>query len=220
VSATRQLEVDAARLVRWVTGFEQRHGASQVVTAPEQLSLTAADGSTAVCRVPFPPMTPSSVTDGAQSPAVDAAGAVAGHAAIPRQVLAVLVRRGGYACVVLAGDRVEVSKVGSRYVQSRTAAGGWSQQRFARRRENQAAGLVGAAVEVAVRLLVPAAGTAQLLVTGGDRSLVEDALADRRLAALRTVPRGIHLDVPDPKAALVADLARRLRIVRIAITET
>jgi hypothetical protein len=34
-------------------------------------------------------------------------------------------------------------KVGTRYVQSRTAAGGWSQQRFARRRDNQADELVG-----------------------------------------------------------------------------
>ncbi len=65
----------------------------------------------------------------------------------------VLVRRGGYAVGVGSGDRLTSHKVGSRYVQSRTAAGGWSQQRFARRRANQADGLVGAAVEHAVRLL-------------------------------------------------------------------
>ena len=54
---------------------------------------------------------------------------------------------------VASGDRLTAHKVGTRYVQSRTAAGGWSQQRFARRRANQADGLVGAAVEHAVRLL-------------------------------------------------------------------
>ena len=51
------------------------------------------------------------------------------------------------------GGRLTAHKVGTRYVQSRTAAGGWSQQRFARRRANQADGLVGAAAEHAVRLL-------------------------------------------------------------------
>ena len=55
----------------------------------------------------------------------------------------VLVRRGGYAVGVASGDRLTAHKVGTRYVQSRTAAGGWSQQRFARRRANQADGLVG-----------------------------------------------------------------------------
>ena len=41
---------------------------------------------------------------------------------------------------VAEGDRLVASKVDSYYVQGRTAAGGWSQQRFARRRENQATG--------------------------------------------------------------------------------
>jgi Actinobacteria/chloroflexi VLRF1 release factor len=213
--ATRRLEVDADRLQRWVNGFAERHGAVSASLDPERLSLTAADGSTAVCRVPFPPL-------GGPHPAAGTAGELAGrvaaHAARPHRVLAVLVRRGGYACAVLEGDRVHASKVGSRYVQSRTAAGGWSQQRFARRRQNQAAELVGAVVEVALRVLVPHAG-AGLLVTGGDRALADEVLADRRLSALLRLPRGPHLEVPDPKAGLVADLPRRLRLVRIALTE-
>jgi hypothetical protein len=221
VTATRYVEVDAVRLVRWVAGFEQRHGPAAVSHDTEQLSLTATDGSTALCRIPFPPFSDRSARPAgdAGSEAVQLAGAVQEHAVRGRTVLAVLVRRGGYACAVLDGDRVAASKVGTRYVQSRTAAGGWSQQRFARRRENQAAGLVGSVVEVSLRLLVPAAAGAQHLVTGGDRSLVEDVLADRRLAALAAVRRGPHLEIPDPKSDLVADLARRLRLVRIAITD-
>ena len=43
-------------------------------------------------------------------------------------------RRGGYAVGLASGGGFTASKVGSRHVQSRTAAGGWSQQRFARRR--------------------------------------------------------------------------------------
>ena len=55
-----------------------------------------------------------------------------------------LLRRGGYAVALAAEDGLLAHKVGSRHVQSRTAAGGWSQQRFARRRGNQADALVGA----------------------------------------------------------------------------
>ncbi|MGL5852830.1 MAG: Vms1/Ankzf1 family peptidyl-tRNA hydrolase, partial [Phycicoccus sp.] len=66
----------------------------------------------------------------------------------------VLVRRGGYAVGVAAGGRLATHKVGTRYVQSRTAAGGWSQQRFARRRANQADELVGATADVAARIVL------------------------------------------------------------------
>ena len=66
---------------------------------------------------------------------------------------------------VASGGRL-TSKVGSRYVQSRTAAGGWSQQRFARRREGQAKELVRGAA-AAVR---PLTGTRRrgATVLGGD----------------------------------------------------
>ena len=46
------------------------------------------------------------------------------------------------------------SKVGSGYVQGRTKAGGWSQQRFARRRANQAHALWNDAADVAARILL------------------------------------------------------------------
>lgn len=66
----------------------------------------------------------------------------------------ILVRRGGYAVGRVRGGKLLLHKVGTRYVQSRTAAGGWSQQRYARRRDNQADELVGAVVEHAARILV------------------------------------------------------------------
>ena len=57
-----------------------------------------------------------------------------------------LLRRGGYGVGRASqGGALAASKVGTRYVQSRTAAGGWSQHRFARRRDNQAAGLIDTA---------------------------------------------------------------------------
>src|SRR5699024_5847396 len=79
---------------------------------------------------------------------------------VPREIAVVLLRRGGYAIgLAHVGENgrreLRAHKSGTRYVQSRTAAGGWSQQRFARRRENQAEGLVRAAADHAVRVLAP-----------------------------------------------------------------
>ena len=64
-----------------------------------------------------------------------------------------LIRRGGYAVGLARGAAFAESKVGKRHVQSRTAAGGWSQQRFARRRGNQADELVRAVTEHTLRIL-------------------------------------------------------------------
>ncbi len=129
----------------------------------------------------------------------------------------ILVRRGGYAVGVGSGPRLTAHKVGSRYVQSRTAAGGWSQQRFARRRANQADGLVGAAVEHAVRLLtgIHPAGA----VLGGDKALVAILLQDPRLAGIRELPRRELYDLPDPRLEVLVKALERGRAVRVTIEE-
>jgi len=218
--------VDAARLARWCQGFAERHGGPPVVTRQgARVVLTAPDGATAALLPGFPlpaGVPPDVAADatgtgpGRPDPAGDAAAAVAGWAAAPRRCAVVLVRRGGYACAVVDGRRVVVSKVGTRYVQGRTAAGGWSQQRFARRRDNQAKALVEAVVGVAARLLVDA--SAQWLVTGGDRPLVEDVLRDRRLAPVAALPRGPHLALGDPRADVLRALADLMARVRIDLT--
>ena len=77
-------------------------------------------------------------------------------------------------------------------IRDSTKAGGQSQQRFARRRDNQARQAYEAAAGHAVRLL---AGT-PVLVTGGDHGAVEAVLADARLGS-RVVGR--WLPVPDPR---------------------
>jgi hypothetical protein len=129
----------------------------------------------------------------------------------------VLVRRGGYAVGLARRGALTAHKVGSRYVQSRTAAGGWSQQRFARRRGNQADALVGAVAEHVVRLVV-GAGAAGLIL-GGDRALAGHVLEDPRLASLRDLPRRDLYDLPDPSFALLGRALERGRAVRIAIDE-
>jgi peptide subunit release factor 1 (eRF1) len=130
----------------------------------------------------------------------------------------VLVRRGGYAVGLADATGVlTASKVGTRHVQSRTAAGGWSQQRFARRRGNQADELVRAVAEHAHRLVprgIPAG-----VVLGGDRALVRAVLDDDRLEFLGTLPARELYDLPDPRRSVLEDAVRRGRAVRVTIEE-
>jgi hypothetical protein len=172
------------------------------------VSLTAADGARAECEVPFPPLA------GEPSPA----GLVA-HALSDRRVGVLLVRLGGYAAGIFEGTTLATSKVGSRQVHGRSAAGGWSQQRFARRREGQVKVALDEAAEVAARILVPAVAGLAGIVTGGDARAVAAVLQDRRLAALRPLVTGRVLDVTDPRLAVLADTPRLFRAVRIRVVD-
>ncbi len=111
----------------------------------------------------------------------------------------------------LAGETVVESKTGQRHVQGRTKAGGQSQQRFARRRDNQARVAYEAAAEHAARIL----GGVPLLVTGGDHAAVEAVLADRRLAGLVVVPP--FLAVPDPRRSVLDQAILDAGNVRISV---
>ncbi|NJC70399.1 hypothetical protein HC031_11850 [Planosporangium thailandense] len=199
----RWVEVAPERLARWLAGFRERHG--EVVLRPlaDGLEIAAADGEVAECHLVV-------------GAATDLDGLVA-EALRPRRLGLLLVRRGGYGVGVAAGSELTASKVGSRYVQSRTAAGGWSQQRFARRRDNQARAAAGDTAEVAQRMLVPAAGTLDALVAGGDRRLVDEVLSDPRLAPLRALCAERFLDVPDPKLAVLRSAVVAARSVRIRL---
>ena len=143
---------------------------------------------------------------------------VVGREDFPHDPLAVLlVRRGGYAVGLARGAAFAESKVGKRHVQSRTAAGGWSQQRFARRRGNQADELVRAVAEHTLRILPR--GIPRGLVVGGDKALVRAVLDDPRLAHLDDLPRRELYDLPDPRRAVLEDALRRGRAVRVTIED-
>ena len=128
-----------------------------------------------------------------------------------------LVRRGGYAVGLARGAGFAESKVGKRHVQSRTAAGGWSQQRFARRRGNQADELVRAVAEHTLRILPR--GIPRGLVVGGDKALVRAVLDDPRLAHLDALPRRELYDLPDPRRDVLEDALKRGRAVRVTIED-
>lgn len=203
--STRIVSVPAARLPRWIDGFAERHGGSIQRLTDGVLQLEGADGAAATITPPY--------TVVATDPGEFAAAAQR----IPRTGV-ILIRRGGFAAAIVEGDAVIASDVGKRHVQGRTAAGGWSQQRFARRRDKQVHELVDAAAEYAARVIVPALPV-DYLATGGDKPLGEDVLTDSRLRQLTTIPRGPHLDVPDPRRDVVASLPERLSTCRIALVD-
>jgi peptide subunit release factor 1 (eRF1) len=141
------------------------------------------------------------------------------HVAAPRRVGVLLVRLGGYAAGVFEGRELVSSKVGSRPVHGRAAAGGWSQQRFARRREGQARVALEAAADAAVAVLLPVVSTLDAVVTGGDRQALRAVLGDVRLAALESLVSARVLDVPDPKAKVLRESIEAALAVRVRITD-
>jgi peptide subunit release factor 1 (eRF1) len=137
----------------------------------------------------------------------------------PRRIGLVLARKAAVAVGIARAGVLEVSKIDTSYVQSRTAAGGWSQHRFARRRDNQAKAQAGDAADLVLRLLVPEASRLVTVVTGGDHKAVEAILADRRLAAVAALVAGRFLDVPEPRKAVLEAAAESARAVRVKITD-
>ncbi|ABY23719.1 conserved hypothetical protein [Renibacterium salmoninarum ATCC 33209] len=210
--AIRTAWVPATRLVGWVERFGLSHG-TPVLTETDPLSalhITTPDGTSALLTPPWP-------VDGRPGRGDDALSRLTSLASQSRTVAVLLIRRGGYAVGICRDGKVIASKVGSRYVQSRTAAGGWSQQRFARRRANQADAMIEAVAGHAA--LLPADGVEYVLL-GGDRtmaSLLIDEPVLHRLAKLNQLE---FMDVPDPKAKTLAEVAERVRSIRITVTDS
>jgi hypothetical protein len=209
----RTVDVAPERLHRWLAGFTERHGAVEWSVDGARMIFSAADGSRAIFEPAFPPLP-------ANWQAGDAAfDRFVEHATRPRAFGVLLVRLGGYAAGVFDGVEWTASKVGSRQVHGRSAAGGWSQHRFARRREGQVKVALDAAVEAAVRILVPVAPRLDAVVTGGDRQALRTVLGDVRLAAVAPLVVQRVLDVPDPKAKVLRDSLAACRAVRVTISE-
>ncbi len=207
------------RLGRWVASFGERHGTLAVEAGRLAVTFRAADGAAAECHPPFPPLPAPAGGTWPDGPA-DLAGLIAAHATADRTVGVFLVRLGGFAAGVFAGrpPRLVSSKVGTRLVHGRSAAGGTSQHRFARRRENQATAAVAAAVDTAVKVLVPYAERLDAVVLGGDRKAMSGARADPRLRPVMQNAVDRFLTVPDPRLAVLRDTPRLFLAVRIHLT--
>jgi hypothetical protein len=196
----RWVEISPERLRGWLDGFYGRHdGATE-----NGLTLTGASNGDVATLHP-----PPGVADPADLDALLAA------VARPPRIGLLLARKGALAVGVVEGADVSTSKVERFYVQGRTAAGGWSQQRYARRRDNQADAAAQKAAGVVAQVLLPHAPELRALVCGGDRAMVDAVLADRRLAPLVDLRHPHLLDTPEPRLEVLRDAAVAARKVRI-----
>lgn len=209
-SSVRTAYVPGGRLRGWVERFGEGHGGFQVRDDDDGLRLLADDGASALLQAPWP-------GDGRPGRGADALERLASLASQPRRLGLLLVRRGGYGVAVVSEGLVLASKVGSTYVQSRSAAGGQSQQRFARRRSNQADALVETVAGHALRVF--SGESFEYLVPGGDRALAGFVLEHPALKDYAGLPRLACLDAPDPKAAVLKKAAADACAVRIQVTD-
>ncbi len=304
---TRWLDVAPGRLPGWLESFADRHGGltgpprylrpGTAETDPGDQAISgsgwagrgstraeasvvvfrAADGATAECHVPFPPLpaAPASAAQASHDPAnskaarADAAPAgpartepasadpasaksasaasadaglasctpaskgladdeprasatrMAAHALADRTVGVLLVRLGGYAAGVFTGtdQHLAASKVGSRLVHGRSAAGGQSQRRFARRREKQASEALGAAADTAAAVFGPYNGRLDAVVLGGDKRAMSGLADDPRLRPFLDLAVDRFLTVPDPRLAVLKSTPRMFTAIRIRLTE-
>ena len=199
-------DIPPERLERWLGRWVERHG--EIVrqrSAPERLTLTAADGAVLECDPPFPPLSG------------DGVDALLAHVRRERVVGVLLVRLGGHAAGVFSGRRLVDSKVDSRFVKGRHRKGGSSQRRFERRREGQARLALEQAADTAARVLLPHRADLDAVVLGGDRPALREVLADVRLRPLRSLLTGDVLEVAEPRLKVLeatpdAFLATRLTV--------
>lgn len=205
----RSVEVEPARLERFCAGVTDRHGpVLRTVTEGSRVSLTTADHTT-VDLVPTVGGLAPLVQDGLHLQALLA------HLDLPHRVGLLLVRAGGHSAGVAVRGRVLTSSTDRRHVQGRTAAGGWSQQRFARRRAGQTRSALEQAGRTAARALL--AQSLDVLVTGGDRRSVTAVLADPNLAALVALLSERWLDTPEPRRATLDVAAARAHTVLVLL---
>lgn len=211
-ASIRWAEVSPERIEGWLDAFAARHGQASTEPGRDVVTVRAADGTVAECHPPFPPLPAGRAGTGAD---------LAAHARADRIVGVLLVRLGGYAAGVFAGPdaRLVASRVGSRLVHGRSAAGGTSQQRFARRRVKQANEALAASADCALAVFGPYAARLDTVVLGGDRRAIAGLRDDPRLAPYFAIAVERFLTVPDPRLRVLQATPRAFRAIRIRLTE-
>jgi hypothetical protein len=207
----RWLDVAPDRLAGWLDDFDARHRVTLTAYGAAAVRFEAADGAVAECHTAFPPLSGPAGHEGML------AGPLVAHARRERVVGVLLVRLGGHAAGVFEGDRLVASKVGSRPVHGRSAAGGRSQHRFARRREGQARVAAQAAADDAAGILLPALPTLEAVVLGGDRRAVDPLRADARLTGVFALAVERFLATPDPRLVVLRETPAQFRAVRVRL---
>ncbi|MBV9013783.1 MAG: hypothetical protein JO115_24255 [Pseudonocardiales bacterium] len=209
----RAVEVEPERLAGFLARFAARHGGVLTTSvAPHRVEVAAGDGARASIPVPFAPLVvPTGQRVGL---AVDD---LLDHLMAPRTIGLLLVRLGGYSVGIARAGVVLASSTGRRLVHGRSAAGGQSQRRFARRRESQARVALRAAADTAARVLLPRIAELDAVVLGGDTAALRTLAADPRLSALFERAEPGVLDVAEPRRAVLEAAARRARCAKVQI---
>ena len=207
----RFISVAPERLNGWLAGFAERHGVPAVEVAPDRVTLRAPDGAEAGFGLIWGPL-----------PDGDPLASLVAEYTQERRVGALIARRKAHAVGIFEGARLVTGKHGSHYVQGRTKAGGWSQQRYARRRENQAGRSFDAAAADVAEVLLSQVGHLEALMLGGDRAAVAAVLAHPDLAPLGAA-RLRHspniFGVPDPNAGVLAGFGAVFRRVAVELNQ-
>ncbi|WP_406689676.1 acVLRF1 family peptidyl-tRNA hydrolase [Saccharopolyspora sp. ID03-671] len=211
----RAVEVAPDRVQGWFERFAAKHdGAATTLLRPRQVLVTAGDGATATVAVPFGELPEPH----GEQPGL-AVSSLVEHVSATRRIGLVLVRLGAHSVGVAVDGVVESSSTDRHLVHGRNKAGGWSQQRFARRREGQSARSLASAADAVARTLLPVAGELDGLVLGGDHKALRALREDRRLTGLLDRAEQRVLDVPEPRHAVLDDAARRAVAVEIEIRD-
>lgn len=208
----RTVRVDPERLEGWLTRFGDRHGPGTPQAAPDRLRLSAPDGAVAELLLRWGPLPDSP----------DPLAAVVAEFLRERTVGALLVRRKAHAVGVFEGPRLVVGRHDSHYVQGKTKAGGWSQQRYARRRGNQAGRAFAAAASDVEELLLPRLDSLEGLVLGGDGAAVRSVLSGPGFAGLRELAAASRhpvYPIADPNHSVLAGFPASFRAVPIQLNE-
>lgn len=203
------VEVEPERLPGWLNRFAARNGGLvELVAGPAAVTVRGGNGTTAELAVPFGPMAVGSA---------EPVEGLLGHLAGIGDVGLVLVRGGAHSIGIARDGVVLRSSTDRAYLQGRSAAGGWSQQRFARRRGNQLTASLASAADTAVAVLAPVTDSLDALVLAGHPPALDAVLADHRLSGLRALPTRIFRDIPEPRRAVLDEVAVRARSVQITV---
>lgn len=204
--ARRTAFVPADRLPGWVARFSTAHqGLAATEDTDDGVMLRMRDGAAALLSPPWP-------DDGRPGRGADLLERLVSRASQERRLGIVLVRRGGYAVGVAVGGKLLAHKVGTPSSRSRGGDPG--------------AAVVQRAAEEAVKVFAGRAleggipgGGFEYLATGGDKALVESALASPLLRDHAKRPRLAPLAVADPNMAVLQKAAADFCAVRVTVTE-
>ena len=127
-----------------------------------------------------------------------------------------LVRLGRYAIAVYEGQKLVASKTDTRYVKGKHHAGGTSQRRFQRVRENQIHRLYAEASGVLEAQWRPWADRFDYVVLGGEAATVNGFVQEcRMLSRLSAITLERRLDVREPNRASLDEVGAMLYQCRL-----